>query len=329
MSGTLPDLLRQRDRFLLTGHENPDGDCVGAEVALFHLLRAMGKQVVIHNPDPLIRTFDFLQRHTPFGHHRPDEPTPAHDVVVLLDCCQLRRVGALGSRLREHGAMVAVIDHHVGSEAGDGAVAFVDSAAPATGALVHRLHGILGVPLSPPAAEGVFLSLVSDTGWFRHSNTDAGVLALAAEMARAGVDVSRMFDLLYRRMHPDAVALQGRALAASQLRLEGRLGLCVLDRDLMEHALRTGFDTDLVLEPLRSIEGMQVVALLKERGEREVKLSLRATGDVDVQRIAAEFGGGGHRKAAGATVHLPVADVAARIEALVQAALGGDPGGPA
>ncbi len=327
MNHDLPALLAQKDRFLLTGHENPDGDCIGAQAALYHLLRAMGKQVAICNPDPLTRSLDFMQRDTPFGHHVADQPLPPCDVVVLLDCANLSRLGSLGPRLRAQQPIIAVIDHHVGSEHGDGSVVFVDSTAPSTGALVHRLHQTLGIPVSPPAALGVFLSLVSDTGWFRHSNTDGYVLQLAGELAAAGVDVSRTFDLLYRRMHPDSLQVMAQALGAAELRLGGRLGVVVMGRALLERAGRAGMDPDLVLEPVRSVDGIEVVAVFKERLDGVVKLSLRATHDIDVQQIAATFGGGGHKKAAGATLAMPLGQAVPRVEELVRRALEARDGG--
>jgi len=316
------DLLRGARRFLLTGHENPDGDCIGAQVALFHLLRALGKEVQIGNPDPLGRAYDFLLRHTPIGHLRGDDPLPAVDAVVLLDCCQLSRLGPLGRRIATSGAKIAVIDHHVGSESGDGDVAYVDPGAAATGALVRRLFRECSVPLSEPAAEGVFLSLVADTGWFRYSNADHEVFTMAAELVAAGVDGSVLFDRLYRRNHPDCAGLLGTALLRHSLRCDGRLAIACLDRDYMERAARADFDTDAVLDPLRSLDGVEVVALLKERFDGSVKVSLRARGDLDVQAVAATWGGGGHRKAAGATVRLALGDAERAVVAEVQRALG-------
>lgn len=318
---TLPDFLRERQRLLLTGHENPDGDCLGAEVALYHLLRALGKQPVIVNPDPIGRAYDFLQRHTPFGYARADEPLPPFDGVVLLDCAQLSRVGALGRRLQQSGVPIGVIDHHIGSDRGDGSVCYVDPGAAATGALVRRLFRELGVPLDAAAAEGVFLSLIADTGWFRYSNADSEVFAMAGELVGAGVDASLVYDSLFRRNHPDSVALLAQALAGSRYQLGGRLAMVCLDKAWMERAARADFDTDAVLDPLRSVEGIEVVAVLKERFDGSVKASLRARGDVDVQAIVAAFGGGGHKKAAGATLAMPLTAAAAAIEAGVQKAL--------
>jgi phosphoesterase RecJ-like protein len=325
---TFPEFLRTPQRFLLTGHENPDGDCLGAQVALWHLLRALGQEVHIVNPDPIGKSHDFLLRHTPFAHARGDEPLPGFDAVVLLDCSQLARVGTLGQRLAQRRPVIGVVDHHVGSDRGDGTICYVDVDAAATGALVRRLWRELGLPLTAPAAEGVFLSLVSDTGWFRYSNTNAEVFTMASELVAAGVDGSRVYDALYRRAHPDSATVLADALARHRLRLHGKLALASLDKALMERAVRADFDTDAVLDPLRSIEGVEVVALLKERFDGTVKVSLRARGDVDVQAIVAQFGGGGHKKAAGATLRLPLAAAEGAIEGAVQQALAGSAPGP-
>lgn len=301
---TFEDVLRSERSFLLTGHENPDGDCVGAQCALSHLLRQLGKTVHIVNPDPLGRQFEFLTAHTDFSSVRAGEPLPDFDVAVLLDCAQLSRVGALADRLRESGKTIAVIDHHVGSEHGDGDVSFVDATAAATGVLVRRLFAQFDVPLNREAAEGVFLSLISDTGWFRYSNADAEVFAMASELVSLGVDSSRIYDMLFRENHRESPALLADALRRHRILLDGKLALITLDKALVERCSRTDFDTDAVLEPLRSIAGVEVVALLKERFDGGVKCSLRARGDVDVQAIVTEFGGGGHKKAAGATMSM-------------------------
>jgi len=319
---TFHELLRDNQRFLLSGHENPDGDCLGAEVAFSRLLQALGKEPLICNPDPIGKTFDFLRRHTTFEHCRGEQPLPDFDVIVLLDCSTLSRLGSLGKRLKKSGKPIAVIDHHVGSEDGDGLVNYVDATAAATGALVRRLFREFELPLDATAAEGVFVSLVSDTGWFRYSNTDAEVLSMAGELVTAGVDVGAVYDNLYRRNHPESASVLIAALQRHRFQCSGRLALVTLDKSIMERAVRIDFDTDSVLEPLRSMEGVEVVGLLKERFDGTVKLSLRARGDVDVQSICSVFGGGGHLKASGATLRIPLAEAEKAVIAEVERALG-------
>lgn len=304
---TFLQLLRDHQRFLLTGHENPDGDCLGSQAGLFHLLRALGKEVAIVNPDPIGKSFDFLLRHTPFGSSR-GENVPEYDVAVLLDCSQLSRLGTLGPVLQQRRRPIAVVDHHVGSEHGDGTHFYVDATAAATGVMVRRLHRELGVPLSAAGAEGIYLALIADTGWFRYSNTDAEVFALAGELVAAGVDVGAVYDNLYRRHHPESAMLLADALRRHRFTCGGRVAVVSLDKPLMERAARIDFDTDGVLEPLRSLDGVEVVVLLKERFDGAVKASLRAKADVDVQQICAAFGGGGHKKASGATMRMSLAE---------------------
>jgi len=317
------DLIENRERFLLSGHTNPDGDCLGAQVALYHLLKAKGREAHILNPDPLPGNLARLLKDTPIGDFRSNQNLPEFDVLVLLDCAHLARLGDLGECLRRRTPRpsIAVIDHHVGSENGDGDVNLVDADAPATGALVHGLYEALAMQPSRLAAEGVFLSLVADTGWFKYSNTDARTLSLAAKLVEDGVRPDRMFDELYRRCDPRTVAFLSSSLATHQFRLNGRLALVTLDRSAMEQAGRIQFDTDQLLDPIRSVNNVEVAALFKELYSGDVKLSLRATGDVDVQAIAKKLGGGGHRKAAGATIGMPMAQCIAAVERQVLTAL--------
>jgi phosphoesterase RecJ-like protein len=315
------EALQSARNILLTGHEHPDGDCLGAQVALFHLLTGMGKEVRILNPDPSPKSFDFLTRHTPFESHEGGPHLPRCDLLVLLDCAEIGRLGRLRIAVERARPRVAVIDHHLGSLQGDGDVAFVDTEAAATGELVHRLFGVLGRPLTRPAAEGVFVSLVSDTGWFRYSNTGARVFEVAAELVRAGVDASRLYDVLNRRNEAESVQLLANAIQRSRISLDGRFGAITLERPVVERGTRIGLDLDLVMEPLRSVGSIEVVAMLKESADGGVKISLRASREVDVQRIARRFGGGGHKKAAGASVRGTLESVLVEVEAAVQAAL--------
>lgn len=323
---TLPDLLRSQQSFLLTGHENPDGDCVGAQVALSHLLRGMGKTVHIVNPDSLAANLSFFHEHADFTVARNGEELPDFDVAILLDCSQLSRVGSLGKRIGKRNKTIAVIDHHVGSEHGDGTVFYVDVTAAATGALIRRLYKELDVELTLPAAEGVFLSLVSDTGWFRYSNADTEVFAMASELIALGVKASEIYDAINRQNHPDSPQVLADALQNHRLLLDGRLAHLSLDKAMIERCLRADFDTDTMMEPLRSIAGVEVVALLKERFDGNVKCSLRARGDVDVQAIVQQFGGGGHKKAAGATMMMRLGEAERAVEAAVKLALAEQPG---
>ena len=322
--GPLPEFLTAlcaARPVVLTGHEHPDGDCVGAVSALYRLLTNRGTPVRVLFPDPPAASLDFVHADVPVEVFDPAVGLGACELLVLLDCSELGRLGAMAAAVRASGTRVAVIDHHVGAADGDGDLHYVDVGAAATGELVHRLFGALDVTPDPASATALFVALAADTGWFRYSNTDARVLAVASELATAGADVSRIFDLLNRRRAPDSVALLGELVAASRIELDGRLGLLAVTAEQIRAAERAGLDLDLAMEPLRSVAGVEVVVMLKPTPHGATKVSLRSQAGVDVQRIAKSFGGGGHQKAAGATVAAEVAAVAARVTAAVEQAL--------
>ena len=144
---------------------------------------------------------------------------------------------------------------------------------------------------------------------------------MTSELISLGVDPSRVYDALYRRNHPESPRLLSAALGQYRMLCGGQLAMVSLDKQLIERGAKIDFDTDAVLEPLRSIDGVEVVALLKQRFDGAVKCSLRARGDVDVQAIAGLFGGGGHKKAAGATMSLSLSDAERALEQAIQRAL--------
>jgi phosphoesterase RecJ-like protein len=315
------DLIQREKSFVLSGHEHPDGDCLGSQVGLFHLLRELGAEVSIFNPDPVAPSLSFLEDHTPIANRREQVTPPVADVLILLDCARLTRLGRLGEAFREQQPAIAVIDHHVGSENGDGDVCYVDVSAAATGVLVYNLYQQLGVKISAPAAEAIFVSIVSDTGWFRYSNTDPKTLRIAAEMVEAGAQPDRLYDRMFRDNDPESVTLLAESLSRHEMLLDGRLGYSVLEPACMARANKAGFDTDQILEVIRSVKGVEVAGLFKSLNSGLTKVSLRSMGALDVQVIAAALGGGGHAKAAGATVKRPVVEVVATVESLVRSAL--------
>jgi phosphoesterase RecJ-like protein len=313
-------LLRGARRVLLTGHERPDGDCIGAQAALARVLQALGKEAFVWNPDPPEPRFRELLEAVDFQHDNGGA-LPPHDLVVMLDGGELQRTGALAARLIASPAKKLVIDHHVhdGDEWWD--AAYVDVHASATGLLVFRLARALDVELDEVAARGVFTSLVTDTGWFRYSNTDTETLAVAAELIAAGVRPSEVYREIFQRQPPHHPVALGAALARTELLLGGRLA--VVDAPLATPGAPQA-DGDDVLDVLRSVDTVEVALFVRAVDGARSKLSARAKGDYDVRRLAASFGGGGHTKAAGATLALPLAEAR---RAVVEAALrmyGGD-----
>lgn len=313
------ELLRTGQRFLLCGHVRPDGDCLGSQAALARVLKSMGKEVWIVNADPPEPRYDYLARDIDFAVYRGGD-LPRHDVSVLLDFCELSRTGPMEPALAAHDSKKLVVDHHVPPGAAWWDESYVDVRASATGILVRRIAAQLGVSIDPIAARGVFTSLVTDTGWFKYSNTDAETLRTAAEMTALGVEPNAVYSALHQRQplgHPPALA---RAIERLEYFADGRLAVVDIPIGPDDSG---SLDTDEVLDILRSVERVEVVLLLREMATGGVKLSARSKTDFDVHALARGFGGGGHKKASGATMTgLSLADARTRLVAAAEAALG-------
>ncbi len=307
------DAIRSARTVLLTGHENPDGDCIGAQAAFSRVLESLGKKVIILNPDPPESVFDYLSDQVSYKAFDGSE-VPDHDLCVLMDISELGRCGGLAAPLEAHHSTKLVVDHHVhhGEEWWD--MAFVDRSASATGVLVYRLARALEVELDLLACHGVFTSLVTDTGWFKYSNTDAETLQIAAEMVAGGVEPDRLYASIFQR---NAAALPGdigSLLANFEYAGNGTIALVVADP---AHGPFES-NTDVLHDILRSVEQIEIVLFLRQTSDGRIKLSARSKNNWNVNALARRFGGGGHVKASGATLEGPI-DAAKK--ALLEAAL--------
>ena len=312
------EILREGRRFLVCGHVRPDGDCIGAEAALARTLASLGKSVEIVNPDPIEPRFSYLAEACEYRFFRGS--LPEHDVAVLLDFCEIERTGPMAAHLRRASSKKVVVDHHLSHGAPWWDAAFVDPTASATGVLVYRLAKALGVPLDSAAAKGVFTSIVTDTGWLKYSNTDAETLRVASEMVTLGADPNSIYAALNQqrpKVHPLFI---GRLLSRAQYYADDRLA--VVDLPVSEGFASEQLDSDEVLDILRSVATVEVVLYVRELADGTCKLSARSKGAYDVNALARAFGGGGHKKASGATLQGPLA--AAR-EKVVEAAIAGFP----
>jgi bifunctional oligoribonuclease and PAP phosphatase NrnA len=305
--------FRGASSVLLTGHENPDGDCIGAQAALARVLQEMGKTVHIVNPDPPEAAFDYLSDVVNYGTYSGGE-VPEHDLCVLLDISELGRCGALSEPLAAYPSTKLVVDHHVhhGEEWWD--LAFVDRSASATGLLVHRLAAALEVELDEVSCHGIFTSLVTDTGWFKYSNTDAETLRIAGEMIGKGVQPDRLYAAIFQRNPAVLPSELGELLRGLEYAGEGRIAILAADPD---HGPFES-NTDVLHDILRSVEDVEIVLFLRQTSDGRIKLSARSKNTWNVNALARRFGGGGHVKASGATLVGPM-DVARA--ALLQAAL--------
>lgn len=311
------ETLRTGQRFLLVGHMRPDGDCIGGQGGLSRGLTALGKQVHIMNPDPVGPEFGYLTEHMEFGAFRGE--LPEHDVCVLLDFNELSRTGAMAEPIAAHASTKLVIDHHPPRGDAWWDVAYLDPTASATGLLVWRLLTSLGAQVDRVAAAALYTSLATDTGWFRYSNTDAETMAAGAEFLSRGVDPATVFASLNQRKSPSEPSAMGRMLLRTEYHAAGRLAYIDQPLDMDGPPVEDG---DAVLDVLRSVGAVEVVLYLRELEPGLHKLSARSKTDFDVNALATRFGGGGHRRASGATLRGSLAELRAQLIAAAEEALG-------
>jgi len=312
--------IRQGNRFLLTSHVNPDGDAIGSELGLARLLRGLGKGAVVWNRDPtpaLYRPLPGSER-IHVGEEPPAGFPDMFDAVIVLECPSPDRTG-LEKQLAER--PVINIDHHLGNQC-YGVINWVDSAAPAVGEMVYRLAQGLKVSLEPEVASCLYLTLVTDTGGFRFSNATAAAFAAAATLVREGAHPEQVSQWLYESQPLAVVRLLGEMLQTLQTHKGGRVATGRLTREMFARVGASPGDSEGLIDHLRSIAGVDAVALIRELEDGSHKVSLRSRGEVDVEKIARHHGGGGHRNAAGFTLKGDGEEIRGQVAAALGAALG-------
>jgi bifunctional oligoribonuclease and PAP phosphatase NrnA len=303
--------LKPGQRVCITTHVNPDGDGLGSEVGLVHLLRAQGIDAVITNPSPTPPRFSFLLSDLP-GVDRSAEAVKElrrAELIVVLDISDLARLGMLIETVRDRGVPVACLDHHVSAGVLPPGPRYVDPDAAATGELVFELARANGWPITQAAARGLYVAILTDTGGFRFSNTRPRTLRIAADLLEAGVDPETIYLEVYARAPEGRPRLFAEALQTLVVEHEYGLAWVTVPTGAIERLGVSSDDLDGVVEFPRSIEGVRMALLFREISQGRVKVSLRSVGDVDVAAFAKAYGGGGHTKAAGLSVAGSLAEV--------------------
>jgi phosphoesterase RecJ-like protein len=293
--------LRMGDKFLLTTHENPDGDALGSLVAMHEILELMGKDnVMFLSAEDFPLPYEY--RTLPLGDVQHELPSDAEErTIVFLDCGNIDRMPV--NFLRRDGAHIVNIDHHHDNTE-FGTANLVVGSASCTAEIIYGLIEELGVELTREIAEALYVGLVTDTGKFQYQNTTPAAHRMAADLIEHGVDVHEEFRRLYENVPFAKLQLLARVLSRVERYDGGRLTVSYIKRSDYEE---TGADENYsegIVDHVRAVEGTVVAALireqLKEGREGVCKVSLRAaTNDVDVSVIARSEGGGGHRQAAG------------------------------
>jgi len=295
--------LRAGRSVAISTHINADGDGCGSETALARLLGQLGIRSQIVNPTPWPDMYKFMLGSD--VHDASDMGAKAlkeADVLVVLDISDVKRLGVLAEAVRKLTIPKLVIDHHLPSDEPPGTLLLADTAACATGELIYDFATCLGLEITPDIARALYVALLTDTGGFRFSNTTARCLTIAGQLIASGVEPEEMYARLYASMSVGRLHLLRDALATLEVDPEyGISWISVAAGAPEQYGLRSE-DLEGIAEHPRSIGGTRLAIFFRDLGHDKVKVSFRSTGDVDVNKFAKQFGGGGHAKAAGALI---------------------------
>jgi phosphoesterase RecJ-like protein len=312
------DAVKARQRFVLSSHSRPDGDSIGSQLAMAYALRALGTEATVVNADPApapLMAFPGVRDII-----IAPEVTGTFDAAIIMECGDLKRTGVTGLDR----SFVINIDHHPGNT-GYGDINWFDASAAACAELVFDLVRALGVPLTKEIATHVYLAILTDTGSFHYSGISPRTFAICKECVEAGVDPVLVARSVYDSNNMGRLKLFGAVLGAMQIDQTGRIAIVYVDHEMARTAGGTYEDTEgLVNLPLTVKEIEAVIFFKQEKGD-EYRISLRSKGDIDIGSIAKEYGGGGHKNAAGLTVSGPIEELQRTLVAKIERAIDGRP----
>ncbi|HXI13474.1 MAG TPA: bifunctional oligoribonuclease/PAP phosphatase NrnA [Thermoanaerobaculia bacterium] len=289
--------------FLITGHRNPDGDALGSGLALQRIIRKMGKTAEVVVRDGFGKTLLNIPgaEGVTVSDSLPADYPQAYDAIFTMECPELERSG-----FPVLPGPVVNIDHHLGNTM-YGEVNYLDIEAPSVGEMVLHVIRHLRVELDKDTATAIYVSLATDTGFFRYSNTTLRAFEAAQQLVRAGVNPGEVSLWINESLTAASVKLLGRCLNSLEISEDGKIATIELSQNFMSESGASPEDAEGIVNYGRTIDGVLVSALFKEV-DGGTRVSMRAKPAVDVQAVAAKFGGGGHKAASGCFLPLVISE---------------------
>jgi phosphoesterase RecJ-like protein len=308
--------LKKSSHVLVVAHTSPDGDAIGSLIAMGISLWALDKKTTLYNEGPIPAVYRFLPSVHRVVRHIGNEN---YDTAVVLDCSDLQRVGKAVSVINRI-PVVINIDHHV-TNTGFGNFQLIDTSASASAEIVYRLIKKMDVPINKDIATSIYTGILTDTGSFRFSNTNKAAFAICEEMVALGVDPYKIAQHVYGTYSLGRIKLLNLALDSIEISYNGKLSIMTLTQDMFNETQTQPEDVDGLINYAKRIEDVKVAALIQEhhngKGKSEplgrYHVSLRSDGLVDVAKIAASFGGGGHSSAAGFNIESTLMELKSKI----------------
>lgn len=304
----LLDFIKNGELFIVAGHKEPDGDCVGSQLALCSALRRTGKKAFPCSDGPFKRTevMPFAERFSAL----PGERERAGARVILVDCSSPERTGGLAPHLE--GLPLALIDHHSAGDHCRYSPVYLDANAPSVTCMILSLIEALGLSLAKEEAELLFFGLCTDTGFFRHLDEGSEeTFTAAAKMIGAGANPKRTFQAINGGKRLESRLLLGHILSRAEALFNDRLVVSFETREDIQRLGLESRDSDMLYQLLQSVAGVEAIAIVREEAPLECTVGLRSRDQIDVAAVAQALGGGGHRNAAGFSMKGSIQDTMA------------------
>lgn len=314
------DALRASRRVILTTHVNADGDGAGSQAAVAAWLRANGTEAWIVNPTPFPDMFRFLLPEdwvVPVGSRDAEELCESADMACVLDTGEVARIGRVKPLISHLPAVV--VDHHPPGDKPIGGISFRDPTASATGEMVYDLIQAARGPWPEASLLGIYVAILTDTGGFRFSNSTAGAHEVVAELIRKGLDTEAAYNLVHGAAPLRKFSLLRACLGT--LQAAGGVAWMTVPPDVFQDLDGTPEDLEGLIDYPRGVEGTDVALLFRRTNTGATKISFRSNGPVDVNALARQFGGGGHVRAAGASVESSLEETVTAVVEASQAAV--------
>jgi phosphoesterase RecJ-like protein len=318
------NLLRDAKSFLVTTHYLPDGDGLGAQLALHRALLHLGKHSYAINGSPTPEKFQLVDPRHEIRLYRPGETLPAVDLVVVMDTNDFQMLGPMEAPVRELGARVLFVDHHV-AEGLDRALHLIDESYGSTGELVFDLLTQLGAEIDFEMATALYSAIITDTNHFRFKRTTSRSHRAAALLLEKGVQPEKVYQAIYAHDSLAKVRLLGHVLQNISSTPDGKIVWITIPLETRQRFGATIEDTESYVNQVTLMEKVDIGIVFREDEDGRIKISIRGNGGVPVYEIAKNFGGGGHRHAAGARLRLSLEAAIREVVAAAAEALSAGP----
>lgn len=307
--------LQRNDKFILTAHETPDGDAIGSEIAAWELLKQLGKKVRIINADPGGIRYDFLDEPGDIELLSGVSSLPEDLIewsLIILDTNDTSNIGPVSKEILPFVRDFLIIDHH---EGGDNIITanHVEREASSTCELLFELYQVMEQPISFRAAQALYVGIVYDTGSFIYPKTTAKTFAVARELVALGVSPNVIYSHVYESNSISSLVLQSRVMGTLELHFDQHVAVQIMTREMIAACKANYDEADTIINiPLKSHD-IKVSVFFKENPEGILRCSMRSKGNIDVARIAHDYGGGGHRTAAGFKSKYPLEEIKEKV----------------